>query len=118
MTVKELKAALVDECRANATRVDDFLAALGDIFVETLEKGDTVNLPTLGVFRLDVRKSGVRTIKWFTTIDTRAKLGLLSKGKKLGPMCATCGENKRYPRHRECRKCLNKRQNAKKEERR
>jgi nucleoid DNA-binding protein len=111
MTERDLIATLAKECDITRTQVDDFLAALGDLFIEALEKGDTVNLPTIGVFRIDVRKAG-RTVKWFTTAETREKLRLISKGKKLGPMCLTCGKRERYPGRRDCRLCVNEKQKA------
>jgi nucleoid DNA-binding protein len=75
MTQRELVAALVDECREPPIKIEDFLGALHDILIETLERGQALRLGKTGVFR--IRMHGDRpALNFYASEATREKLRL------------------------------------------
>jgi len=75
MTARELIAALEDECRSDRRKVEDFLAALNDLLIEALERGQTVRLGKIGVFRIRLRE-GKPALNFYASDAMRARLKL------------------------------------------
>ena len=109
MTKSELISKLTEDCRTTQTRVEDFLAALGDVFTEALKRGETVNLAPMGVFRIVEAKNGRPRVSFYSSADLRAALDLPDKYDRHGPLCATCKTREREKGRTDCRSCRGKR---------
>jgi nucleoid DNA-binding protein len=88
MTSRNVTAALVEECRTTQTKVDDFLAALHDLLLETLERGEAFRLGKIGVFRIRLHGQ-TPALNFYASEVTRERLKL--SDVKPGPdACPAC----------------------------
>ena len=69
-------------------KVEDFLAALGDLFAETLEKGESVRLDEIGVFRIRLRE-GKPALNFYASekMRSRFKLAEIRPDAEACPAC-------------------------------
>lgn len=59
MTKAQLVTRIAEGAGVSRKQADDFLSSLIDIIVKTVKKGESVKIPSLGIFRLRKMKARV-----------------------------------------------------------
>jgi hypothetical protein len=77
MTLNDLIAALQDECRADRVTIEDFLRALSDLCVESLERGEPFHIGDVGSIAVNPSFSrtgkGIRSALFFKASENLRK---------------------------------------------
>lgn len=95
----------MEECRTTRTKVEDFLAALGDLCAETLKKKENFNLAPIGTFRPLAAKLGQARVGFAASQQLKKHLDMPDKYYRLGPLCADCHQKEREKGRRRCGAC-------------
>ena len=98
MNREDLIAALQEECLADRMRIEDFLHALADICLETLERGERFTIPEIGTIQ-PTGSAGRRMVTFFSAERLRDTLGVPA------PLCIKCKKNDRAPGRKKCQNC-------------
>lgn len=114
MTGRQLVDEMVEECRSERTRVEDFLNALKDIVVDRLLKSESVVIKGLGSF--ERVKGRERPFRFHFAKDLYPVLGINSKIHL--ERCDKCGAEPPLPGRKIGRKCESEKQRQYRKQRR